>query len=198
MKFSLRLCLSAAVFTSTLAFASENYQNGKLALQKGHVHSAIHFFHKDMLEYQDQESMHELLKLWEDENLKLEKTFFTKEVAASYIDAVNNGSPVAYNNLGTLYRYGLGVEIDYPKALMYYGLASQLGDARGRHNLGRMYQEGKGTRVNKAYAKKLYQLAAGQGYQKSIGILQRDFRDWSFCCNQEGERQPLLNINTVW
>jgi len=194
MKVSLRLCLTAAIFTSTLAFATEDYESGKLALEKNQIHSAIHYFHTAMMTQNDLESMHELLKLREDH--KLEQEFFTEDVVKIYIDAIETQNPVAYNNLGSLYLYGYGVKQDFQKAWTNYNSASLKGDARGHHNLGYMYHHGIGVEVNRVRAKQLYQQAANKDYLKSKGVLARDFTQ--NLGSYEDETQPLLSINIAF
>ncbi|AUJ70629.1 tetratricopeptide repeat protein [Pseudoalteromonas sp. NC201] len=49
------------------------------------------------------------------------------------------------------------------KAVEYYQLAAEQGNARAQCNLGVMYEKGKGVAQSDEKAVKYYQLAAGQG-----------------------------------
>ena len=56
--------------------------------------------------------------------------------------SAHQNHPMAQNNLGILYMYGLGVTKDYAKAKEYFELAAKNGYAMGDGNLGVMYFQG--------------------------------------------------------
>jgi TPR repeat protein len=84
------------------------------------------------------------------------------------------GSAVAQNNLGVMYRDGKGVEQDYARAARWYQLAAKQGVAKAQYNLGVMYANGQGVAQDYAEAARWYQLAANQGVAKAqhnLGVM---------------------------
>jgi TPR repeat protein len=84
------------------------------------------------------------------------------------------GNAGAQNNLGSIYREGLGVPQDYAEAVNWYRLAAEQGYADAQNNLGVMYREGLGVPQDYAEAVNWYRLAAEQGYagaQYNLGIM---------------------------
>ena len=78
------------------------------------------------------------------------------------------GYTKAYNNIGSAYYNGIGVERDGKKADHYYGLAAMGGDEVARHNLGCAE-----ARVdNWDRATKHWLIAAGDGYDDSVKHIQ--------------------------
>lgn len=61
--------------------------------------------------------------------------------------------PVALVQLGNLYRDGNGVTKSYAKAVWYYTVAVNRGNAKGQYELGNMYCKGLG--VKRSYEKHL-------------------------------------------
>jgi TPR repeat protein len=55
------------------------------------------------------------------------------------------GNAGAQNNLGSIYREGLGVPQDYAEAVNWYRLAAEQGYAGAQYNLGIMYENGEGV-----------------------------------------------------
>jgi TPR repeat protein len=56
----------------------------------------------------------------------------------------------AFTSLGDIYKYSIGVEINYEKAFQWYSQAAEclLCDYDGQRNLGIMYYSGMGTEIN--------------------------------------------------
>jgi len=88
---------------------------------------------------------------------------FKNCVALVHERSVGRHTPVAQFNLGFMYRKGQGVKQNYTKALAYYQLASDQGNADAQSTLGFMYNNGQGVEQNYAKAVEYYQLAADQG-----------------------------------
>ena len=93
------------------------------------------------------------------------------------------GNADAQNNLGVMYRHGMGVPQNDKTAVKWYRLAAEQGDADAQLNLGLMYQYGRGVPKNHKTAAKWYKLAAEQGdadaqsnlalmYKEGQGVIQ--------------------------
>jgi hypothetical protein len=67
------------------------------------------------------------------------------------------------NNLGVLYKTGLGVTKDLAEAVKWYRKAADAGSVLGQSNLGVCLEEGYGTAVNLNEAVQWYRKAAAQG-----------------------------------
>ena len=78
------------------------------------------------------------------------------------------GDIKAYNNIGSAYSNGRGVEIDKKKANHYYKLAAIRGNVNARYNLG-LDEEDAGN-MNRAL--KHYMIAAGGGLDNSLKAIQ--------------------------
>ena len=75
-----------------------------------------------------------------------------------------NGDPRAESTLGLLYyNGGRGVQQDDVKAVKWFRLAANHGDAVAEFNLGVIYADGQGVPQDNAEAVKWYRLAAEQG-----------------------------------
>lgn len=73
----------------------------------------------------------------------------------------------AFNSLGDVYKYGLGVEVDYEEAFKWYKKAAKESmDNNGHFNLAVMYSEGKGTRVDHKLALQWFQIAQTYGNEQ--------------------------------
>lgn len=59
---------------------------------------------------------------------------------------------VAATDLGDLFKYGIGCELNYTKAKKWYKKADKLGDAKGSYSMGYMHYKGLGA-VNQNYKK---------------------------------------------
>ena len=84
------------------------------------------------------------------------------KAAEIYKRAVNEGSSYAMTMLAFMNEKGLGMKIDYNKAIELYGKAS-VSDPYAKLNLANMYDMGRGTNQDYCYANKLYlELAEGE------------------------------------
>ena len=95
------------------------------------------------------------------------------------------GNAEAQKNLGSIYRQGRGVPVDFFKAIEWYKKAAKQGNATAQYTLGQMYFEAQGVPQDFAKAAKWYRKAAEQGlnaagyslgemYYNGLGV-QRDF-----------------------
>lgn len=62
-----------------------------------------------------------------------------KQALAYYEAAARQNSPVAYNNLGSLYFSGIGTDVDYSKAIHFFDEAAKLGSKDAAVNLAVIY-----------------------------------------------------------
>jgi TPR repeat protein len=102
------------------------------------------------------------------------------EAAAPLLEAAEKGSVDAMNDLGFLYRSGLGVAKDWASAKAWYQAAAEAGHADACHNLAVLLLEGaapdsvpaalKWLTVNAARGHSLSQLQLGQFYRKGQGV----------------------------
>ncbi len=84
------------------------------------------------------------------------------------------GDAAAQNNLGVMYKMGLGVPQDYAEAVRWHRKAAEQGDAIAQNNLGVMYAKGQGVPQDDAEAVKWFRKAAEQGYagaQFNLGFM---------------------------
>lgn len=72
---------------------------------------------------------------------------------------------VAVNNLGWMYEYGRGCNLNYTKAMEYYTLAAKKGYALAYVNIGKLYKNGFGVLKNYYKAKEYFEKAQQLGYQ---------------------------------
>lgn len=82
-------------------------------------------------------------------------------------------SVLAQFGLAKIYRFGQGVEVDYPKALSYYQQAAQHSYGVAQSHLGQMYEQGLGTTTNLSLAKSWYQIACANACSEGCLNLQR-------------------------
>ncbi len=82
--------------------------------------------------------------------------------------AMKAGSLAAYHNMGNLYRKGLGVEKDLPKAFELYLYAAERGHVEDMSNVGYMYMQGQGVKQDYAQALKWLSLAAEQNWSWAL------------------------------
>ena len=90
-----------------------------------------------------------------------------------WLKAGELGCAEAYNNLGTAYYNGMGLEVDKKKAKHYYELAAMKGSMNARHSVGCM--EGKAG--NEHRAMQHFILAAKAGRKSSLDFVKRGFMD---------------------
>ena len=86
---------------------------------------------------------------------------------SEWMPLAEHGDPKAQNNIGEIYRLGLGLSQDYSLALKWFRRASEQGNAKAQNNLGAMYANGFGVSQDEAEALRLYLLAAEHGDLKA-------------------------------
>ena len=100
-----------------------------------------------------------------------------KKAAEWYSAAIAQGNEVtcmgAYNNLGYLYQYGIGLDADIDKAVECYGIAADFGDANGLYNLALCYENGTGVDKDTQKALQLYTAAAQRGNEQASSAVER-------------------------
>jgi len=90
--------------------------------------------------------MHKRVEIGDTEAINMMGTYYANELFGFpqdynkalefYQRAIKLGSVTAYTNIGQIYEYGQGVEIDKKKAIYYYELGAMEGEAMARHFLG--------------------------------------------------------------
>jgi uncharacterized protein len=85
----------------------------------------------------------------------------------SWKSLAENGNAKAQNNLGILYRKGLGVEKDSAEAFKWYKKAANQNFAKAQFNLGLMYKQGNGIDQDVKKALKWYRKSAINGYARA-------------------------------
>jgi hypothetical protein len=96
------------------------------------------------------------------------------EALTWYHMAADQGYAAAQNNLGVMYRRGLGVVQDYTEAARWYRVAADQGLASAQYNLGGMNADGHGMPQNYARARYWFGLAAQQGQPDAIRWLMQN------------------------
>jgi hypothetical protein len=126
------------------------------------------------------------------------------EAARWYQLAANRGNPIAQNNLGRFFQYGVGGKsTDYHQAMTLYQQSADQGFPPAQCNIGYMYDLGLGVPTNKVEAITWYRDAAQQGYPEAmmnLGICYRDGNGiarepltaymWIDCANFLVEKSP--------
>ena len=98
----------------------------------------------------------------------------TDEEALSLFEAAaTQGFKGAYAPLGTMYRMGIGTQIDLERLIHWYEMAAASGDPETQFELGMMYWTGNEILPDKAKARALLQASADNGL--SVGAYQFDF-----------------------
>jgi uncharacterized protein len=77
------------------------------------------------------------------------------------------GDAKAQNNLGVLYRRGLGVEKNSTKAVEWYEKSANQKFAKAQFNLGLMYKTGSGVKKDITRAIEWYKKSARNGYARA-------------------------------
>ena len=88
------------------------------------------------------------------------------------IAATKNNSN-AQNQVGNIYKYGLGVKQDNAEAVRWYRLAAEQGNASAQSNLAIIYNNGEGVIQDYVESVRWHKLAAAQGdsnAQLNLGI----------------------------
>lgn len=99
------------------------------------------------------------------------------EAVEWYMKAAEQGLSEAQNNLGVMYKDGVGVARDYAEAVRWFMLAARQGNVLAQSNLGWMYQAGRGVTQNYDSARHWYMQAALRGHaaaQNNLGTMYRD------------------------
>ncbi len=100
-----------------------------------------------------------------------------QEAARIWQPLAAQGDAQAQLNLGTLYDFGQGVQMDVALAVKWYRAAATQGNQAAQFNLGMMYETGRGTPQHYADAALWYQTAAQEGLaiaQHQLGIMYLD------------------------
>ncbi len=88
--------------------------------------------------------------------------------------AANLGNARAQDQLGVMYRDGIGTPIDYQQALYWYTKSAEQGFAAAQNNIGHLYHNGYGVQQSTDKAIEWYEKAAKQGYtlaQYNLGLI---------------------------
>ena len=80
-------------------------------------------------------------------------------------EAAGEGNTYAQTGLASCYRYGIGTEVDYEKALYWYQLSSDTThDPISRYRLAEMHMLGLGTKVDLKKAREIFLQLSQEGY----------------------------------
>ena len=127
-----------------------------------------------------------------------------------WLPLAEQGNATAQNNLGLMYRKGLGVPQDYKEAVRLYRLSAEQGNADAQYNLGSMYALGLGVPQDYQEAFRSYRLSAEQGKadaQYNLGLMYdngqgvpQDYVSahmWWNICGSGGDEDCVKNRNIV-
>lgn len=95
------------------------------------------------------------------------------EAIALWVDLADRGDAQANLVLGHVYRRGLGVDRDAPRAAARYRRAAELGDAEAQYELGLMYELGIGVTADPGEAGRWYAMSAAQHCPGELGGVER-------------------------
>ena len=84
------------------------------------------------------------------------------------LSAANQGVREAAYELGRLYRYGVGLDIDGSEAFKWFRIGAQSGHPRCQNIMGGIYEEGIGTEPDMAKAYFWYALASLNGDSEAV------------------------------
>lgn len=87
-----------------------------------------------------------------------------QEASSYFMIAAEKGHAGAQNDLGHMYRHGIGVQQDYDKAWKWFNAAGDQGLVYALLNQASMYEKGEGCEENFSKARALYQKAAKQDF----------------------------------
>lgn len=87
---------------------------------------------------------------------------------AIWLPLAEKGDAKSQNNLGILYRRGMGVLKNEKKAFTWYERAATQGFAKGQYNLALLYKRGSGVERNEKMAFKWLEQAAMNGYPRAL------------------------------
>ena len=157
-------------------------------------------WYKKAAELGDEEARDKVMKL----------SSITSEVSE---DAEIEGkTPAQIRELGYDYNVGRnGKTKDLMKAVKYYRIAAERGDAWGQNNLGAMYRDGEGVTQDHAEAVKWFRKAAEQGnasgqlnlgwqYEKGYGVTQDDTEavKWYRKAAEQGNATGQNNLGVMY
>ncbi|MBL4829391.1 MAG: sel1 repeat family protein [Aliivibrio sp.] len=83
----------------------------------------------------------------------------TSEALAVFITAAKAGSIDAQNQVGTMYAKGIGTDINYDHALIWYRAAARNNSPEALYNIGKLYQQGLGVEQDSRTAVQWYNRA---------------------------------------
>jgi TPR repeat protein len=91
-------------------------------------------------------------------------------------DAAQNGNTYGQAGVANCYRYGIGTDIDYKKALYWYKhTASSTNNPISRYRLAEMHMLGLGTEINLSKAREIFLALSQEGYADgTTGVEQVD------------------------
>lgn len=109
-----------------------------------------------------------------DEAVKAYEIGDFKSAYEQWLPLAENNDPAAMRNLGHLYRKGLGVDLDFEKAMSWYMRAADIGFDRAQANVGTMHLKGQGVPQSYVKASEWFAKAARNGHtisQYNLGLL---------------------------
>lgn len=86
----------------------------------------------------------------------------------------DQGDAQAQNNLGYMYKTGVGTDVNYQRAIYWYERAADLGRVEAIYDLAIMYDEGLGVSRDYVEARRLYERAAREGFSdahNNLGVI---------------------------
>ena len=145
---------------------------------------------------------------------KGEKYYNAKDYANAltcYKESAALGCDEGMNNIGEMYRHGLGVTKDYDEALSWYKKAAELGNAAAMYNIGYMYLLGTGVAKDDNEALSWYKKASelgvadamyvvGEMYRHGLGVAQDDNEalSWYKKASERGVADAMHNIGVMY
>ncbi len=115
------------------------------------------------------------------------------------------------DNLGDMYRYGVGVKQDCTKAVEWYSMSASLGNGSAMNKIGYMYQYGEGVELNYQTAILWYQMSAtlwdsiamnniGYMYERGEGVEQNYTKamEWYVKSASLGNTSAMNNIGFLY
>ena len=101
-------------------------------------------------------------------NIYMDDTYGLKDVKKAFYwlnAAASNGNTFGQTGLASCYRYGIGTDIDYEKALYWYQLSADASHSpTSRYRLAEMHMLGLGTKVDLNKAREIFLQLSQEGY----------------------------------
>ena len=101
-------------------------------------------------------------------NIYMDDTYGLKDVEKAFYwlnSAASNGNTYGQTGLASCYRYGIGTDIDYEKALYWYQLSADASHSpTSRYRLAEMHMLGLGTKVDLNKAREIFLQLGKDGY----------------------------------